>query len=215
MDYLRALAGLALERRDLDTAEQLTEQALSISERGRPAFEFLALLDRAGIWAARGQVRDALATVEAARLVLAGTRSVLLAQADELEALLRLSLGDLHAPVELASGLPAARRGLLLARIALAAGDHHAAREHLQSPSLGDVTPRHALVRQLLLAAAAIERGDPTTARILGSAILTARDGGFLNTVVTTAPQVTSYLIEHVGAGATGPVHRAADRCGS
>ena len=79
VDCLLALAGVALERRDLDTAEQLTEQALSISERGRPAFEFLALLHRAGIWAARGQVRDALATVEAARLVLAGTRSVLLA----------------------------------------------------------------------------------------------------------------------------------------
>ena len=47
VDYLRALAGLALERRDLDTAEQLTEQALSISEHGRPSFEFLALLDRA------------------------------------------------------------------------------------------------------------------------------------------------------------------------
>ena len=197
VDCLRALAGVALERRDLDTAEQLTEQALSISERGRPAFEFLALLDRAGIWAARGQVRDALATVEAARLVLAGTRSVLLARADELEALLRLSLGDLHAPAELASRLPAARRCLLLARIALASGDHHAAREHLQSPSLGDLPPRHALVRQLLLAAAAIERGDPMTAGILGGAIQAARDGGFLNTLVTTAPQVTSYLIEH------------------
>jgi len=77
VDYLRALAGLALERRDLDTAEQLTEQALLISEHGRPSFEFLALLDRAGIWAARGQVREALATVEAARAVLAGTGSVL------------------------------------------------------------------------------------------------------------------------------------------
>ena len=61
IDYLRALAGVALERRDLDAAEQLTGQALSIAERGRPAFEFLALLDRAGIWAVRGQVRDALA----------------------------------------------------------------------------------------------------------------------------------------------------------
>jgi len=47
VDYLRTLAGLALERRDLDTAEQLTEQALSIAERRRPMFEFLALLDRA------------------------------------------------------------------------------------------------------------------------------------------------------------------------
>ncbi len=148
VDYLRALAGVALERRDLDAAEQLTEQALSISERGRPALEFLALLDRAGIWAARGQVREALATVEAARPILAGTRSVLLARADELEALLRLSLGDLQAPIELASRLPAARRSLLQARIALAVGDHHAAQEHLQAPSLDDLTPRRALVRQ-------------------------------------------------------------------
>ena len=49
---------------------------------------------------------------------------MLLARADELEALLRLSLGDLRTPAELASRLPAARRGLLLARIALASGDH-------------------------------------------------------------------------------------------
>src|SRR5260370_3718446 len=126
IDYLRVLAGAALERRDLDTAEQLTERALSIAERGRPAFEFLALLDRAQVWAARGQIHDALATVEAARLVLAGTRSMLLARADEIEALLRLSLGDLRSPAELAGGLPAARRGLLLACIALATGDHRA-----------------------------------------------------------------------------------------
>ena len=127
VDSLRVLAGVALERRDLDTAEQLTEQALSITEQRRPIFEFLALLDRAGIWAARGQAREALATVEAARLVLAAAGPELLARADELEASLRLSLGDLRSPAELASSLPAARRGLLVARIALAAGDHHAA----------------------------------------------------------------------------------------
>jgi len=196
IEHLRALAGLALERRDLGTAEQLTEQALSIAERGRPVFEFLALLERAGIWAARGQIREALASVEAARLVLAGTGSVL-ARADELEALLRLSLGDLRSPLELASGLPAARRELLLARIALAAGDHHATREHLQSLSRGDLTPRRALVRQILLAGAAIVRGDPMAAGIVGGALEAARHGGFLHTVVTTAPQVTSYLIEH------------------
>jgi len=196
IEHLRALAGLALERRDLDGAEQLTEQALSIAERGRRVFEFLALLERAGIWAARKQVRDALATVEAARRILAGTRSVLLARADELEALLRLSLGDLCSPVELASGLPAAPRSLLLARIALAAGDHHAAQEHLQAPSLGDLTPRRALTRQILMAAAAIVRGDPMAAGILGGALDAARQGGFLNTVVTTAPEVTSYLVE-------------------
>ena len=195
VDSLRVLAGLALERRDLDTAEQLTEQALSITERRRPMFEFMALLDRARIWAARGQAREALATVRAARLILAGTGSELLGRADELEASLRLSLGDLRSPAELASGLPAARRGLLPARIALAVGDYHAAQEHLQSPALGNLTPRRALMRQILLAAAAIGRGDPMAASILGGAIQTARRGGFLNTVVTAAPQVTSYLI--------------------
>jgi LuxR family maltose regulon positive regulatory protein len=198
IDPLRVLAGLALERRDLDTAEHLTEQALSIAERRRPASEFLALLDRAQVWAARGQVGGALATIEAARLVLAGAKSVLLERADELEALLRLSVGDLRTPADLAGGLAPASCGLLLAKIALASGDHQGAAEHLQSPVLSSLTPRRALVRQLLLAAAAIERGDPTAAGIVSSALQSARHEGYLNTVVTTAPQVTSYLIEHL-----------------
>jgi len=197
VDYHRALAGLALEQRDIDTAERLTEQIISVTERRRPIFEFLALLDRAAIWAARGQVSEALVSVDAAREVLPGTKSVLLARADETEALLRLSLGDLTSPAKLATRLPAARRTVLLARIALAAGDHHAAQEHLQSPSLGDLTPRRALVRRLLLAATAIERGDPMTASIMGGVLHAARGGGFINTIVTTAPRVTGYLIEH------------------
>ena len=197
VDHLRALSGLALERRDLDTAERLTERVLSVTEQRRPLFEFLALLDRARIWAARGQVRDALATVATARQVVPGASPALLARADELEALLRLSLGDLRTPAELAARLPAARRGLLLARIALAAGDRQAVPEHLQAAALGDLTPRQALVRQLLLAAAAIERGDPAAGGILGSALHTARGHGFLNTVITTAPQVAGYLVEH------------------
>jgi LuxR family maltose regulon positive regulatory protein len=197
VDYLRVLAGLALERRDLNAAERLAERALSLSERGRPAFEFLVLLDLARIWAARGQVRDALTTIEAARHVLAATGSVLLARADELEALLRLSIGDLNTPVKLATGLPTVRHGLLLAGVALAAGDHRAAYEQLQSLSPCDLTQRQALVRRILLAAAAIVRGDPMTAGILGGVLESARDGGFVNTVVTTAPQVTSYLVEN------------------
>jgi LuxR family maltose regulon positive regulatory protein len=197
VDCLRTLAGLALERRDLDTAEQLTERALSITERRRPVFEFLALLDRAGIWAARGQVREALATIAAARRALPEATPVLLARADELEALLRLSLGDVPSATDLAAALPAARRALLHAQIALATGDHHAAQEHLRSPPLAELTPRRALVRQLLLAAAAIERGDPMAAGIVSGALQAARQGGFLNTVVTAAPQLTSYLVAH------------------
>jgi LuxR family transcriptional regulator, maltose regulon positive regulatory protein len=74
---------------------------------------------------------------------------------------------------------------------------HHAALEHLDALALGDLTPRAVLVRQILLAAAAIERGDPAAVRIVGGVLEAARHGGFLNTVVTTAPQVTRYLVEH------------------
>jgi LuxR family maltose regulon positive regulatory protein len=122
---------------------------------------------------------------------------VLLARADELEAVLRLSLGDLRSAAGLAAGLAAARRGLLLARVALAAGDHGAALKHLAAVPPGDLTPRRALVRQVLLAAAAIERGDPGAAGIVAGVLAAAHRGGFLNTVVTTAPQVTRYLVEH------------------
>ena len=96
------------------------------------------------------QVRGALATTQAARRVLAATGLVLMARADELEALVRLSIGDLSSPTKLATGLPAVRHGLLLARVALAAGDHQAAHEQLQSLSPGDLTPRYVLVRQIL-----------------------------------------------------------------
>ena len=197
VDYLRVLSGIALERRDLDIAERFAENALSLTERWRPIFEFLALLDRARIWGARGQFRQALAVVEAARRVMAGTRSELLASANELEAGLRLGMGDLSAPADLARGLPPARRALLLAKIALATDDHRAAQEHLHSPALSDPTPRQALVRDLLLGAAAIAREDPMTAGILEGALQAARREGFLNTIVTTAPPVTGYFIEH------------------
>jgi LuxR family maltose regulon positive regulatory protein len=198
VDHLRVLSGLALESRDLDAAEQLTERVLSITEQRRPLFEFLALLDRAQIWAARGQVRDALTSVGAARRILTSAASpALLARADEQEALLRLSLGDTRSPAELAGNLPSARRGLLLARVALAAGDDHGVQQHLRAAALGDLTPRQALVRQVLLVGAAIDRRDPAAASLLGSALHTARGRGFLNTVVTTAPQVASYVVEH------------------
>jgi len=198
VDYLRALADLQLERRDFGTAEHLIEEVLRICERRWPLYEFLALLDQARIWAARGQVREALAAVESARPVLAGASSVLQARADEQEAVLRLSLGDLRTPADLANGLvPQARRRLLLARIALAASDHRTALGHLTATTPDSLTPRHALEREILLAATAIMREDPAAAGILGNALHTARRKGFLSTVVTTSPQVTGYLIEN------------------
>jgi LuxR family maltose regulon positive regulatory protein len=199
VDHLRALAGIALEQRDFDTAERLTERVLSIVEQRRPLHEFLALLDRGAIWAARGQVRDALASLAAARAVLEDPPPVLLARADEAEALIRLSSGDLHSPSVLAGRLPAVRRELLLARLALAAGDHLTAARHLELEPCQEnpPTPREDLVRQTLLAAVAIERGDTAAPGIVGDVLQVARSRGFRSTVVTTAPQIASYLIMH------------------
>jgi LuxR family maltose regulon positive regulatory protein len=84
-----------------------------------------------------------------------------------------------------------------LARVALTIDDYDAAQAHLHSPSLNELTPRQSMVRQILLAAAAIERDDPMTASIVAGVIETARQRGFLNTVITTAPQVTDYLVGH------------------
>ena len=61
-------------------------------------------------------------------------------------------------------------------------------------------------MRQILLAAAAIERGDPSTAGgILGGAVQRARQEGFVNTLVSTAPQVTGYLVEHAARMRSDP----------
>jgi LuxR family maltose regulon positive regulatory protein len=198
LDYLRTLAGLALERRDLDAADDLTEQAMTIAEHRRPAVEFLVLVDRAQVAFARGHLRQALATVDAARRVLAEAKSVLLARADDLEATIRQSAGDLRMAADLAARLPRASRQLMLAKIALATGAHDSAAEHLRSLSLADLTPRRALVHQILVAATAIECADPTALGVVGGVVTTARAEGYLNTVITTAPQVTSYLVEHL-----------------
>jgi LuxR family maltose regulon positive regulatory protein len=196
LDHLRALSILALEWRDLDSAEHLIETVLRICERRWPLFEYLALLDRARIWAARGQVGKALDTIDAARMILTEACSRLRSRADGLEADLRLFLGDLKTPAGLAGGLLPAHRCLLLAKVALADGDPGSAHVHLTAMRDG-LPPRQALEREILLAAVAIERGDPATAGILGTALHTARRQGFLGTVVTTAPQVTEYLVEH------------------
>jgi LuxR family transcriptional regulator, maltose regulon positive regulatory protein len=52
-------------------------------------------------------------------------------------------------------------------------------------------------VRQALLAAVAIERDDPAAAGIVGGVLQAARNRRFLNTVVTSAPQLASYVIMH------------------
>ena len=100
----------------------------------RPAFNFLAQVDRARIWAAGGQREEALASLPAARSALQSRQSVLLAEADELEARLRLSLGDPLGARRAAERLPFPRRAVVDAIIALAEDDDTTAEDALSVP---------------------------------------------------------------------------------
>jgi hypothetical protein len=57
----------------------------------------------------------------------------------------------------------------------------------------------------LLLARVAIERGDPAALGLLGGVLHTARDQGLPDAVITAAPQVTGYLVEHAAEPRSDP----------
>ena len=67
---LRTVALLALERHDLAAAAEVNERILGMLGGGRPAFDYLAQLDGARIWAAGGKLDEALTSLPAARLAL-------------------------------------------------------------------------------------------------------------------------------------------------
>ena len=120
----------------------LNEHILAMLGGGRPVFEYLAQLDRARIWAADGNLDEALSSLPAARTALKSDHSVLFTQADELEARLRLALGDHRGALSVAERrLPDDRRMVVSAIIALGAGDPQSATEALRSaPDRGPTT---------------------------------------------------------------------------
>jgi LuxR family maltose regulon positive regulatory protein len=207
VDHLRVQAGLALERRDLVRAEELTQEVLAISSGHSPVLAYEAALDRAAILVAEGLVHEALAGVDTARETLVEPGPALLERAAEIEAQARLALGDVHSATRLAGAVNPVAGNLLLTKVALTTGKIDEATAHLNELSSHDLSPRQALVRELLLAAVAIGRGDPAAEGILTVALQAARRGGFCNTVVTTASQVTDYLVEHARPRHSDPYH--------
>ena len=191
---LRTTALLALERGDLAAAAEPVESALAMAGGARPSFNYLAQLDRARIWAAAGHLDQALASLPAARSALKSSHSVLLAEADELEARLCLGLGDQKGAAGVVERLPEQRRMVMSAMVALAAGNpDEAARAMSRAPAEG-ATIRADLELQLLRASVAISRSSPQAPALVRQALTMAGRHGFLQTVVDTAPQ----LVEHV-----------------
>jgi LuxR family maltose regulon positive regulatory protein len=191
---LRTTALLALERHDLAAAAEPVERALEIVSGARPIFNHLAQLDRARIWAAGGSYDEALASLPAARSALKGGHSVLLAEADELEARIRLGLGDHSGATSVIERLPGDRRTVMSAIIALAAGNPGQAALALSGAPAEGATIRSDLELRLLRASIAIGQSSPQATALVRQALVVAERHGFAQTVVDTAPQ----LVEHV-----------------
>jgi LuxR family maltose regulon positive regulatory protein len=192
---LRTIGQLALERRDLQAAIEPVEVALGMVSSARPAFNFLAQTDRARIWAAGGHGEEALASLPAASSALHSHHSVLLAEADELEARIRLNLGDPVRARRIAERLPPPRRAVVDAVIALARGDHRAAEDALRSSVGSRSTVRSDLELRLLQANIALVAGRPEASALVRATLEAALQLGFVQTVLDTAPMLVEDVI--------------------
>jgi LuxR family transcriptional regulator, maltose regulon positive regulatory protein len=192
---LRTLALLALERGDLGTAAETVEGALRMMSGARPVFSYLAQLDRARVWAADGHIDEALASLPAARAALRSDRSVLLAQADELEARFRLALGDHRGALKLTERLPNDRGAVLVAVIGVGTQDPRSAAQALSAaPTVGPTT-RSDLELRLLRASVAIMQRPHEAPRLVREALAIVDRHGFVQTVLDTAPAFVDHVV--------------------
>lgn len=192
---LRTRSQLALERRDLQAAIDQVEASLQLVNGSRPAFNFMAQVDRARIWAAGGNAEQALASLPAARSALKSRESILLAEADELEARLRLNLGDTQGARSAAERLPSYRRAIVAAIIALAGGDHVAAARALDDAPAVESTLRSDVEMQLLRANVALAASRRDAPVIIRKALDAAQRHGFVHTVLDTAPRLLDHVV--------------------
>jgi LuxR family maltose regulon positive regulatory protein len=192
---IRTTALLALERHDLAAAAEPVERALAMAGGARPAFNYLAQLDRARIWAAGGNLDEALSSLPAARSALKSNHSVLLADADELEARIRLGLGDQEGARRITGRLPGDRRIVMSAIIALATADPEEAVQALSNVPAEGTTIRSDLELRLLHASIAISQSSPQAAALVRRALAVAAQYGYVQTVLDTAPQLVDHVI--------------------
>jgi LuxR family maltose regulon positive regulatory protein len=192
---IRTTALLALERHDLAAAAEPVERALAMVGGARPAFNYLAQLDRARIWAAGGNLEEALSSLPAARSALKSDHSVLLAGADELEARIRLDLGDQTGARSVTERLPRDRRIVMSAIIALAAGDPEEAAQALSEAPARGATIRSDLELRLLRASVAISQSSPQAPALVRQALAVAERHGYIQTMLDTAPALVDHVI--------------------
>jgi LuxR family maltose regulon positive regulatory protein len=191
------LALTAYERGALPEAEAMLEDILRVVSGGRPMYEFLAQIARARIWAARGEFEPALASLEPARRALRSDRSPLLREADLLEAVLRIRLGDRTGAFDIAGRLPDLERGITIVRLALATKDHALASRFAADLPWAGTVAREDLQLRLLRASLALLDGSPRADRSVTETLSTAAQHGYLMTVLETTPGLADHVIAH------------------
>ena len=120
---------------------------------------------------------------------------MLFAQADEIEARLRLALGDAKGARRLAEQLPDDRRQVISTLIALRAHDPRTASDIISTAPPQGPTIRADLELRLLRASIAILQASPQAPQLIREAVAVADRHGYVQTVLDTAPQLLDQLI--------------------
>ena len=156
----------------------------------------MALVERAALLRARGQLIEGLAILEQGRAVLpAGVVSPLYHRADALEAIIRVDIGEPEHALALARALPPTpRRRLIEATAWLSLGQTERADETTASIDLPDQDIRLALELSVIRAEVQRQRGPPDHAG-LQHIIEIARVQDFLRTVLDGPSGLLSDLV--------------------
>jgi LuxR family maltose regulon positive regulatory protein len=118
-----------------------------------------------------------------------------LADADELQARIRLALGDHTGAMRIAEQLPDTRRAVVSSVISARAGDVIAAEKQLQSLAVGPLTIRSEVELELLRAEVAVLQPTHQTPRLVRNALDMVERHGFVQTVLETAPHLVEHLL--------------------
>ena len=155
------LGGLALEHGQLDEAERLIEDALARSERVRPPYELIALVELAEARRARSEFDDALSALERARHALPPeVGSPFLQRVNAVEARIRMDVGDFDRASTLVEMLPASpSRVLVEGALVLASGEVERAQRSLAQLGEMHLSVRLELERLLLKSRIGCRRG--------------------------------------------------------
>jgi LuxR family maltose regulon positive regulatory protein len=190
------LAALAYEHDRLDEAEQLLERSVEILGTARPAYLALALIERARLCNARGDLTAAFAELDTARTTLPQNgRNALV---DRVEAHRARFLAEGVDP-QSARGVvahlpPGRRRSIAEVRCHLAEQNADDARQTLERLASSTNTPRETLEVSLLDARIALIDGADNLETKLERVLHVARTTGFLRTVADEGHELVTAL---------------------